>query len=63
MTPTRKSRQLMRKSISGPQRRSTAKGGKKRLTREMVRRSRTILNRLSRVVAVEVQVDELCSVT
>lgn len=57
MTPARKSRQLMMKSISGPQTRITAKGGKKILTRVTVRRLRTIMDRLSRVVAVEVQVD------
>jgi hypothetical protein len=57
MTAARKSRQLMRKSVSGPQTRSTAKGGKRILTKVMVRRLRTILDRLLRAVAVEVQVD------
>ena len=57
MTAARKSRQLMMKSVSGPQRRITAKGGKRILMRVMVRRLRTILDRLLRVVAVEVQVD------
>lgn len=48
MTAARKSRQLMMKSVSGPQRRSIAKGGKKILMRKMVRRLRTILDRLSK---------------
>ena len=48
MTPARKSRQLMMKSVSGPQRRITAKGGQKILMRVTVRRLRTIMDRLSR---------------
>jgi hypothetical protein len=44
MTPAIKSRQLIMRSVSGPHRMSTVKGGKRILMRNRPRRLRTILN-------------------